>query len=137
LPMTHIHDEDSGVLGHLAASLPGVAGMVLAYVLLIIVPGIKDLIRGALKPVERVLVGRYFVDELFDRIIVRPVQGMARFAYRSLDLTFVEGSGSALGSVTRAVGELTCRVTTGQVATYLLFMLLAVAFMCGVFVQTR
>lgn len=137
LPVSHGHEESSGLLAHLVASLPGVAGIVMAYVLLIVAPGMKDGMRAALKPLERLFVGRYFVDELFDLIVVRPVRGVARVAFRSFDLTLVEGSGNALGSVTRAVGELTCRLTTGQVATYLLFMFAAVALMCGVFVHTR
>ncbi len=70
-------------------------------------------------------------------MVIRPIASLSRFTFRSIDQVLVEGSGNALGSVTRAVGELTCRLTTGQVATYLLYMFATVALMISVFVQVR
>ena len=137
LPHVAAHEAPGGILADIVGSLPGVLGMGLAYLLFIVAPGVRMAIAKVGSPLERLFAGKYFVDEILDRVVVRPVAGLSRMTFRMLDQTFVEGTGNALGSVTRAVGELTCRLTTGQVATYLLFMFAAVALMCSVFVQVR
>jgi NADH-quinone oxidoreductase subunit L len=137
LPHIVAHEASTGILADLVGSLPGVLGVGLAYLLFIVAPGVRLAIAKVGSPLGRLFAGKYFVDEILDRVVVRPVVGLSRITFRMLDQTFVEGSGNALGSVTRAVGELTCRLTTGQVATYLLFMFAAVALMCSVFVQVR
>jgi NADH-quinone oxidoreductase subunit L len=133
----HHASEGSIVISYLVGSLPGLLGIAAAYALFVMAPVFKDKIRGVVWPFERLFAGKYFVDELYNAVIVAPIRGLSQVVYRSIDRTFVEGSGSALGSVTRAVGELTCRITTGQVATYMLLMFVAVAAMCSVFVQMR
>jgi NADH-quinone oxidoreductase subunit L len=131
------HGESGGFVADLVGSLPGVLGIALAYILFIAAPGIRAAIVTIGRPLEKLFAGKYFVDELLDRVVVRPIATLSRITFRSIDQVFVEGSGNALGSVTRAVGELTCRLTTGQVATYLLYMFAAVALMISVFVQVR
>ena len=101
------------------------------------VPALREVIRSVLWPLDKLFAGKYFVDELFDRIVIRPTRTISRFTFRMLDQTLVEGSGNAIGSVSRAVGGITCRLTTGQVATYVLLMFMAVSFFFGVFIQAR
>lgn len=133
----HHASEGSVIVSYLVGSLPGLLGIAAAYALFAVMPTVKDKIRSIAWPCERLFAGKYFVDEIYNSVVVAPVRMLSQLLYRSFDRTFVEGSGSALGSVTRAVGELTCRITTGQVATYMLFMFIALAAMCSVFVQMR
>jgi NADH-quinone oxidoreductase subunit L len=131
------HHDQGGVVGYMAGSIAGIVGLGLAFGLCLFAPGIKDLIRGLAWPLERLFSGRYFVDEIYDRVIIAPTAAFASMLSRVVNQTFVEGSGGAIGSVTRAVGELTCRVTTGQVATYVLVMFAAIAVLFRLFVQVR
>ncbi len=133
----HHAGEGPMLLSYVVGSIPGLLGIAAAYSLFVIAPSLKDKIRGIAWPVERLFAGKYFIDELYNCVVVAPVRALSQVMYRSVDRTFVEGSGSAIGSVTRAVGELTCRLTTGQVATYMLLMFVAVAAMCSIFVQMR
>jgi NADH-quinone oxidoreductase subunit L len=137
LPHAAAHGESAGIVADLVGSLPGVLGIGLAYFLFVAAPKIRSSIVTIGRPLEKLFAGKYFVDEILDAVVVRPVATLSRVTFRSIDQIFVEGSGNALGSVTRAVGELTCRLTTGQVATYLLYMFAAVALMISVFVQVR
>jgi NADH-quinone oxidoreductase subunit L len=137
LPHVAEHGASAGFFADLVGSLPGVLGIGLAYLLFVVAPGFRGSIAKVGRPLEKLFAGKYFVDELLDRVVVRPVAAVSRITFRSIDQTLVEGSGNALGSVTRAVGELTCRLTTGQVATYLLFMFAAAALMFSIFVQVR
>jgi NADH-quinone oxidoreductase subunit L len=138
LPSAAHHASEGPVLiSYVIGSLPGLAGIAAAYALFVLAPTFKDKIRAVVWPFEKILTGKYFVDELYGAVVVAPIRAISQVVYRSVDRTFIEGSGSALGSVTRAVGELTCRITTGQVATYMLLIFVAVAAMCSVFVQMR
>ncbi len=135
--VAHHVSEGSVLVSYLVGSIPGFVGIAVAYGLFTMAPALKERIRGIAWPAERLFAGKYFVDEIYNCLIITPVRALSQLMYRSVDRTFVEGSGSALGSVTRAVGELTCRITTGQVATYMLYMFVAVAAMCSIFVQMR
>lgn len=138
LPALSGHEHESqGVVGHLLGSLPGMLGVGAALVLFLYMTGVKDLLRKVGWPLEKLFAGRYFVDEVLDSAVVRPIDGLSQVAYRSLDRGILEGSGSGIGVVSRAVGELSRRMTSGQVATYLLAMLVAVSVLFVIFVQVR
>jgi NADH-quinone oxidoreductase subunit L len=138
LPPVSAHGHGAqGVVGHVLGSLPGLIGVGLALALFLYFTGVKDALRRAVWPLEKLFAGKYYVDEVFEGAVVKPVAGIASVAYRSLDQAIVDGSGSAIGSVSRAVGELARRMTSGQVTTYLLGMLLAVSVLFVVFVQVR
>jgi NADH-quinone oxidoreductase subunit L len=137
IPRVLHHASSSGVIEYLLGSLPGIVGVAVAVLLFIIAPSARDAIRRVTWPAEKLFSGKYFVDELYSRVIISPVRLLSNLTSRVVNQTFVEGSGSALGGVTRAVGELTCRLTTGQVATYVLIMFAAVAVLFSLFVQAR
>jgi NADH-quinone oxidoreductase subunit L len=131
------HAAASDVMGYVLGSVPGILGVVGAVLLFLVAPTLADMVSRVGWPLGRLFAGKYFVDELYEWIFVKPTQAIARVTSRTLNQTMIEGSGSALGSVSRAVGELTCRMTTGQVATYVLIMFAATAFLFSVFVQVR
>jgi NADH-quinone oxidoreductase subunit L len=137
LPAVAEHQTSTGILGYLIGSIPGVIGIVVAFVLYFIHPGLSAFLKRLSGPLYGLLSGKYFVDELYDRAVVSPIRALSGLTSRTLNQTFVEGTGSALGGITRAVGELTCRLTTGQVATYVLIMFGAAAILLNLFVQVR
>jgi NADH-quinone oxidoreductase subunit L len=137
LPQALKHASSGGIVGYLTGSLPGLLGIAAAVFLFMVAPTAKDHLRRLVWPFEKLFSGKYFVDELYSRAIVSPVRVLSNITSRIVNQSFVEGSGSALGGVTRAVGELACRVTTGQVATYVLIMFAAVAVLFSLFVQVR
>lgn len=134
LPATHLHEGDSGVIGYLIGSFPGMVGIGIAAFSILMVPAVAASLRKVAWPLERLFAGRYFVDELYDRAIVAPIAALSRVLSRVVNQTFIEGSGGALGSVTSAIGELSCRMTSGQVATYVLIMFGAIAILLRLFV---
>jgi NADH-quinone oxidoreductase subunit L len=137
LPATNLHHEGNGVVGYITGSVPGIVGIALAAVLYLIAPSLTTAIRKLAWPLEKLFAGKYFVDELYERAVIAPLATLSKVLSRTVNQTFVEGSGGAIGSVTRAVGELTCRLTTGQVATYVLLMFGAIAVLLRLFVQVR
>lgn len=137
LPPTSIGHGEEGALSLLIGSLPGIFGIALAAYLFLIAPKEKDLLRRIFSPLETLFERKYFADEVLETSVVRPVEKLSGVMYRAVDKRLVEGSGGALGSITQAVGELTCRMTTGQVTTYVLLMFIAAAILIGVFSEVK
>jgi NADH-quinone oxidoreductase subunit L len=64
----------------------------LAAVLYVWRPGLPAQIRRALGPVYRLVEGKYYVDELYDRLFVRPLVGLSeRVLYRFVDAGLIDG----------------------------------------------
>src|SRR5688572_2580625 len=74
-----------------------------------------------LPAVHRTLENKYWVDELYDRMIVRPLAALARFCWKGIDVLLIDGSihvGAFLTEITGDLGRLT---TTGNVRNYALY----------------
>jgi len=69
--------------------------------------------------------------------VIAPFRGLSGVVSRVLDQSVSIGTGNAIGGISRAVGELTCRVTTGQVSTYVLWMFASAAFLLYCFLPVR
>ncbi len=76
--------------------------------------------------IHRLLVNKYFVDEIYDRVFVRPLRGLARFFWKGVDGKVIDGSihlGAYLTELTGNLGRLT---TTGNVRNYALYLFLGI-----------
>ncbi len=73
--------------------------------------------------VHRTLANKYWVDEAYDRIIVRPLAALARVCWKILDGVFVEGAVHTPAVLSRLAGEIGRLTTTGNVRSYLLYAL--------------
>ncbi len=116
------------------AVLVGIAGLVL---------GVKGVLRGPVAtPAEslpetgfrRVLSGQYFVDALYDRFIVRPVQWFARSVlWKTIDQWLVDGI-AVMGSarLLQGFGWLGSRFENGQLGLYLLVFVAGAVWVLGV-----
>jgi NADH-quinone oxidoreductase subunit L len=85
--------------------------------------------------IERVLEHKYYVDEIYDRAVVRPVVGVSRSVlWRGLDTGLIDGlfvNGSAW--LTRGLGWVGARLQSGQVGTYAWVLVLGVIAVLGAF----
>ncbi len=126
-----------GPVSILVGSLPAMLGLGLAFWLYLGSVMAKDFLRKVFLPIEKLSEGKFFVDEVYDLSIVGPLQKVSRVSFKTLDQSFFVGSGEAIGKISRAVGELTARMTTGQVGTYIMMMFCAVAFLVYVFLPVR
>ncbi|HXO41037.1 MAG TPA: proton-conducting transporter membrane subunit, partial [Thermoanaerobaculia bacterium] len=75
---------------------------------------------------HRLLANKWYVDELYDAIVVRPLHGLSWVFYRVVDVLIVDGSIRAGAAVTRASGDLGSLTTTGNVRNYALYFFLGV-----------
>ncbi|MGH7507520.1 MAG: NADH-quinone oxidoreductase subunit L, partial [Longimicrobiales bacterium] len=61
---------------------------------------------------------KWYVDELYDTIIVRPVLALSRAFWRFIDQGLIDGIVNGAGYSSRAFGWVGSRLQTGQLNTY-------------------
>jgi NADH-quinone oxidoreductase subunit L len=76
--------------------------------------------RGA----ASLLYHKWYVDELYDRMIVRPLLALWRGCWRIVDDRLIDGAVNGLGGVARVVGWTGSQLQTGRVSTYLLVFMI-------------
>ncbi|MBV6520934.1 MAG: NADH-quinone oxidoreductase subunit L [Gemmatimonadaceae bacterium] len=84
---------------------------------------------------ERVLEHKYYVDEIYDRIVVRPIESGSRgILWRGLDAGIIDGlfvNGSAY--LARGFGWLGARLQTGRTGTYAWVLVIGVIAVLSAF----
>ncbi len=54
---------------------------------------------------HRLLVNKYYVDEIYDRLIVRPLAALSRVFWKGVDTVLIDGSINAGAWLTELTGE--------------------------------
>jgi NADH-quinone oxidoreductase subunit L len=86
----------------------------------------EDTFIARFPAVHRVLANKYYVDELYDAVVVRPIAWLARMCFRVVDTIFINGTVHVGAFVTELLGDLGRFTTTGNVRNYALYFFTAV-----------
>jgi NADH-quinone oxidoreductase subunit L len=117
------HGVELALVG--VASLVAVAGLVFGFRRTLSRPIPVARVAPPETGLGRLLHRKYFVDEIYDTVIVRPLLAVSRsWLWRGIDAGVIDGffvNGAARAS--RALGRVGSRLQTGQVSAYLLLFL--------------
>jgi NADH-quinone oxidoreductase subunit L len=100
-----------------------VAGVALAWARYMASPVRVDEIGRPTTAFHRWLLDAYYVDALYDRLIVRPLLALSEFLARVFDLQLIDGLVNALGRAVVAGATSLRRIQTGFTVNYALTML--------------
>jgi NADH-quinone oxidoreductase subunit L len=128
-----LHDAEHSKLVPLLSVVVVVVGFALAFSRYKVAPVKPDRIGQPSTPLRALLLNAYYVDALYDRVIVRPLFALSSVLARVFDLGVLDGIVNGLGrAVVAGAGGLR-RLQTGYVVNYALTMLagavLVVAFL--------
>jgi NADH-quinone oxidoreductase subunit L len=117
-------EEWSGLAG---GGLLALAGLAIAWSLWIQRPGLTLRWRDRYRGLHDFLSHKWYFDELYDAMFVRPVAGFGTFGRRVIESDFVQGFivGGAVG-VVRAGSSLARQIQTGYVRSYALVLVIGV-----------
>ncbi|HEX7118491.1 MAG TPA: NADH-quinone oxidoreductase subunit L [Longimicrobiales bacterium] len=79
----------------------------------------------------RVLYDKWYVDEIYDAAVVRPIVGASRALWRFVDQAIIDGAVNGLGQASRALGWAGSRLQTGQLNTYAFAVAIGVLILLG------
>ncbi len=66
-----------------------------------------------------VLYNKWYVDELYDRLVVRPLLALWRGCWSIVDDGIIDGTVNGVGNASRAVGWIGAQLQTGRLGTYM------------------
>ncbi len=107
-----------------------VTGIAVAWLMYISAPSLPGIVAAKLRPVYLFLLNKWYFDELYDAVFVRPAHYFGRGLWKAGDGALIDGVGpdgfaaAALGIARRAV-----RLQTGYLYHYAFAMLIGVALL--------
>jgi NADH-quinone oxidoreductase subunit L len=91
-----------------------------------------DAVARQFNGIYRLLLGKYYVDELYDAVIVQPIKLLSGgVLWRGVDATLIDGGVNGVGQVVRAGSGALRRLQTGSVRTYAAALFLGAVLILG------
>jgi len=110
--------------GGAAVGILAVAGIVLAWLMYGRGPVRAETIGVATNPIHRLLLNKYYVDELYDALIVRPLFRVCQWCARAFDQAVIDGIVNGVAGAVMAWALGMRRIQTGFVMNYALGILI-------------
>jgi NADH-quinone oxidoreductase subunit L len=116
-----------------SATFAMLGGFLIAYLYYIVAPWLPEATARAFRPLYLFLLNKWYFDELYDAIFVRPALWLGRALWKGGDGAIIDGAidGTAEG-VNRATGVIV-RLQTGYVYHYAFAMLIGLALLITYF----
>jgi NADH-quinone oxidoreductase subunit L len=118
----------------LAAALIGILVAAMFYILSPALPSVFAQRFGFL---YRFLLNKWYFDELYDAIFVKPALRFARFAWHVGDEKLIDGVPSGLAALTTDASAQTVKLQTGSIALYAFIMLVGLLGFLSFFLWVR
>ena len=134
-PNNHIMHEAHEVPGWvpLAPTVAGVVGIALGYVFYMFAPAIPGRIAAAFPGVYRFLLNKWYFDELYDFLFVRPARRLALWLWKVGDARVIDGMPNGAAALTANAAGRVARFQTGRVANYAFTMIVGLVLFVSIF----
>jgi NADH-quinone oxidoreductase subunit L len=133
-PAGGVHETGTELALMAVSTVVAFAGIGLATVLFLGRPERADALATRFAGVHRLLLNKYYVDELYDRTIVQPIRTVsAGVLWRGVDAGLIDGTVNGVGLVVRGWSAVLRRLQTGSVRAYAMSFFLGVVMIVGYF----
>ena len=131
-----MHDmHDVGFLVKILPFLAMATGLGLSYYFYMVQPSLPGRMVERLKPVHTFLYNKWYFDELYDRIFVRPAKALGAFLFRAGDQGIIDRFGpDGVAAGTLMTARRAVRLQTGYVYHYAFAMLVGVAALVSFYI---
>ncbi|ODA43735.1 NADH-ubiquinone oxidoreductase chain L [Thermodesulfovibrio sp. N1] len=119
------HEQKNIVM--VVSIIAGLLGITLAWYMYIAKPTIPEKLTNTFKGVYKVLWNKYYVDELYSLLFVKPTLWLSdKFIEKFTDIKIIEGIVNGVPALIYKIGSLIRPVQTGQLQQYAIFMILGI-----------
>jgi NADH-quinone oxidoreductase subunit L len=129
-----VHLEDVGLERRLMAISSGIAvvGIGIAMFLWLKRPDIPAALARRFSGFYRLLLSKYYVDEIYDALIVQPIKQISiDVLWKRMDAGVVDGAVNGVGSLVSSTSNVLRRVQTGSIRTYAAALLAGAVVIVG------
>lgn len=125
-PMFPLVEEAPGTEWTMYVSIAaGLVGILLAYVLYVVSPSLPESLARTFSGPYRWLYNKYYVDELYDTMVVSPtVDGSRSLLWRVMDAGGIDGLVNGAGKTARGIGGILRRLQSGSIRSYAAWVVL-------------
>jgi NADH-quinone oxidoreductase subunit L len=110
-----------------APVIAGILGFVLAWWFYIKSPKSPEKLAVSLSAPYKLLSGKYFIDELYQAVIVRPLVWISRdVLWQAIDERAIDGTVNGVATVSRETGDRLRHANTGNIRSYATWIVLGV-----------
>ncbi|MBI5165085.1 MAG: NADH-quinone oxidoreductase subunit L [Magnetospirillum sp.] len=112
----------------LAPTVVAVSGITLAFIFYLVAPVLPGLLAKTFNGVYRFLLNKWYFDELYDVLFVRPAFRLGRGLWKGGDGALIDGVGpDGVAAATRVIAARVARAQSGYLYHYAFAMLIGVA----------
>ena len=111
-----------------------VVGIALAYIMYLKKPELPGKFVASFRGLYRTVHSKWYVDEIYDALIVNPVKRLGGFLWKGFDVVVVDGIVNGVGYLVRGFSGVFRYTQTGLVHNYALTMVLGVVLMVAYYV---
>ncbi len=128
-PMFPIHEGESEAWLEYVASFAGIAGIGLAAMFYLLAPSVPEMIVNVFRVPYNWIYNKYFVDELYDAVIIEPtIDGSRSLMWRVFDVRVIDGIANGIGTVARGMGSILRRGQSGYIRNYAAWVVAGAVF---------
>jgi NADH-quinone oxidoreductase subunit L len=121
----------------LAPLIAAIIGIFIAVFFYLISPATPVALSRALKPVYLFLLNKWYFDELYGFLFVRPYLALARQFWQVGDIQIIDGVPNELATLTAIGSARVVRLQTGSIAVYAFAMLTGIVALVGLSLMFR
>ena len=118
-----VHSASSEYLLMVISIVIVLIGILVAHRFYIRNPETPKKLAQRFKTPYRIVFNKYYVDEFYSMVVVKPLVNFALFLWKIVDVQIIDGTANGLASFTKWVGEVFRRTETGYLRNYALSLI--------------
>jgi NADH-quinone oxidoreductase subunit L len=112
-------------------------GIIVAFIFYVLAPALPGALSQRLGWLYRFLLNKWYFDEIYDALLVRPALRLAKFAWHYGDEQVIDGVPNGLATLTADASTQTVKLQTGSIALYAFVMLIGLIGFLSLFLWVR
>jgi NADH-quinone oxidoreductase subunit L len=125
----HSHALEWGLMGF--SVVIALIGISIAALLYLVKPELPKKFTAAFPALHRAVYNKWYIDELYDFLIVNPCKSLGNFLWKGFDVLVVDGLVNGVAHVVMAFGGVARYMQTGQIYNYAWTMAFGVVVIVG------
>ncbi len=125
------------MLAELSPLIASVSGIFVAVIFYVLAPSLPAALSQNLGGLYRFVLNKWYFDEVYDAVLVKPALRLAKFAWRFGDEQVIDGVPNGLASLTTDASVQTVKLQTGSIALYAFIMLIGLLAFLSLFLWVR